>query len=149
MCVDFVYFQYKYQLNLDGTVAAYRFPYLLAGGSLVFKQESKYYEHFYNELIPNVHYAPVKDDLSDLVEKVLWAKENDAKAYKIAKNGQKFANDNLLPKDIFCYYGSLLQAFSEKTVSEISILEGMEEVQMKNVKKFCDCTLKNNNKDEL
>lgn len=148
--VKFVYFQYKYQINLDGTVAAYRFPYLLAGGSLVFKQESKYYEHFYNELIPNVHYVSVKNDLSNLVEKVLWAKDNDAVAYKIAKNGQKFANDNLLPKDILCYYGSLLQAFSEKIVSEINVFDDMEEVQAKKVNKFCDCTLNDNNKkDEL
>lgn len=41
------FFKYKYQVTLDGTVAAYRFPYLMAGDGLIFKQESGYYEHFY------------------------------------------------------------------------------------------------------
>ncbi|OWR50618.1 hypothetical protein KGM_211132 [Danaus plexippus plexippus] len=62
----FKFFDYKYQINVDGTVAAYRFPYLLAGGGLVFKQDSSYYEHFYSKLTQWEHYVPVKSDLSDL-----------------------------------------------------------------------------------
>lgn len=69
--------QYKYQLNVDGTVAAYRFPYLLAGDSLVLKQESPYYEHFYSKLEPWTHYVPMNRDLSDVVEKVQWARDHD------------------------------------------------------------------------
>lgn len=59
---------------MDGTVAAYRFPYLMLGNSLVLKQDSPYYEHFYTHLKPGVHYIPVKRDLSDLIEKIKWAK---------------------------------------------------------------------------
>lgn len=119
-------------------MAAYRLPYLLAGGSLLFKQDSKYYEHFYNQLLPYVHYIPVKIDLSDLVEKIHWAIANDAKAKEIAKNGQIFANNHLLPKDVYCYYANLLQAFSQKIVSKIDILVGMEKVEQKqNIQ--CDC----------
>jgi len=66
-------------VTLDGTVAAYRFPYLLAGDSVVLKQDSTYYEHFYKELQPDVHYVPFKRDLSDLMEKLQWAKDNDDK----------------------------------------------------------------------
>lgn len=58
-------------------MAAYRFPYLLAGDSLIFKQESIYNEHFYAALIPWKHFIPVKKDLSDLLEKLEWAKNND------------------------------------------------------------------------
>lgn len=70
-------FQYKYQINLDGTVAAYRFPYLMGGNSVVLKQDSPYYEHFYKSLEPNKHYIPFKRDLSNLREKILWAKSHD------------------------------------------------------------------------
>lgn len=70
-------FQYKYQINIDGTVAAYRLPYLLAGNSVVLKQDSIYYEHFYNELQPWKHFIPFKSDLSDLLEKLQWAKDHD------------------------------------------------------------------------
>ncbi|EPY72978.1 coiled-coil domain-containing protein 168 [Camelus ferus] len=73
----FDFFKHKYQINVDGTVAAYRLPYLLVGDSVVLKQDSIYYEHFYNELQPWKHYIPVKSNLSDLLEKLQWAKDHD------------------------------------------------------------------------
>lgn len=84
----FDFFKYKYQVNMDGTVAAYRFPYLMLGNSLVLKQDSPYYEHFYAYLMPGTHYVPIKRNLSDLIEKIKWAKENDAVALEITKAGQ-------------------------------------------------------------
>lgn len=59
---------------MDGTVAAYRFPYLMLGNSLVLKQISPYYEHFYTHLKPGTHYIHVKRSLSDLIQKIEWAK---------------------------------------------------------------------------
>lgn len=47
---------------------------------------------------------PVKSDLSDLVEKIQWAKEHDKDGLKIAKTARQFARENLLPRDILCYY---------------------------------------------
>ncbi|GJQ70474.1 hypothetical protein Trydic_g22886 [Trypoxylus dichotomus] len=140
----FDFFDYKYQVNIDGTVAAYRLPYLLGGGSLVFKQDSLYYEHFYDDLIPNIHYIPVKRDLSDLTEKIKWAIENDDVAQKISIEGQKFAVHNLLPRDIFCYYSHLINEFSKTIVSPVIILSGMELVEPSDVI-HCQCKIK----DEL
>lgn len=94
---------------MDGTVAAYRFPYLLVGDSLVFKQESEYYEHFYNELIPWVHYVPIKKNLGNLVELVNVMIESDRTARIISLNGQKYARDNLAPHHILGYYLLLFQ----------------------------------------
>lgn len=76
--------QHKYQINIDGTVAAYRLPYLLVGDSVVLKQDSIYYEHFYNELQPWKHYIPVKSNLSDLLEKLKWAKDNDEEVRSVS-----------------------------------------------------------------
>lgn len=103
----FSFFQFKYQINVDGTVAAYRMPYLLAGGGLVLKQQSPYYEHFYSQLVPWEHFVPVKRDLSDLVDRVKWARDNDDKAQQIAVNARNFANNNLLPQDVICYHAAL------------------------------------------
>lgn len=58
-------------------MAAYRLPYLLAGDSVVLKQDSGYYEHFYNELRPWEHYIPIRADLGDLLEKIQWARDHD------------------------------------------------------------------------
>lgn len=66
------FFKYKYLLNLDGTVAAYRLGSTLAGDSVVFIQESDYYEHYYRGLVPWVHYIPVNRNISDIRDKVFY-----------------------------------------------------------------------------
>ncbi|KZC09703.1 KDEL motif-containing protein 1 [Dufourea novaeangliae] len=124
----FHFFKYKYQLNIDGTVAAYRAPYLLAGDSLVLKQKSVYYEFFYNDLVPGKHYVPIKSDLSDLVEKVMWAKKHDEDALEITKAARQFARDNLLPRDVLCYHVVLFNEWSKRLKSKVKVLDNMEEV---------------------
>jgi hypothetical protein len=49
----------SYILSVDGTVAAYRLPALLAGDSAVLLPASPWREHFYAELVPWEHYIPV------------------------------------------------------------------------------------------
>ena len=62
-CILFsIYSQYKYQISIDGTVAAYRLPYLLAGDSVVLKQESPYYEYFYKEVRAHVYLFTIVGD---------------------------------------------------------------------------------------
>ncbi|XP_063229957.1 protein O-glucosyltransferase 2-like [Bacillus rossius redtenbacheri] len=124
----FRFFDYKYVINIDGTVAAYRLPYLLAGGSLVLKQESKYYEFFYKSLEPWKHYVPFSQDLGDLVQRVSWAKQHDARAEAIAGEGRRFAQEHLLPQHVFCYHAVLLHEWSRRVESPVSVLEGMEPV---------------------
>ncbi|KAG8197109.1 hypothetical protein JTE90_004369 [Oedothorax gibbosus] len=134
----FDFFKYRYQINVDGTVAAYRLPYLLAGRSLVLKQESEYYEHFYNDIQPMVHYVPFDRDLSNLVEKLQWAVDHDSEAKVIAENAQKYALENLMPKDILCYYAVLFKEYSKRLTQKTEILENMDHVKQP-VQKNCLC----------
>lgn len=57
-------FQHRYVISIDGTVAAYRLPFLLAGDSVVLKATSKHYEHFYGLLQPHAHYVSFNDTTS-------------------------------------------------------------------------------------
>ncbi|CAF0767144.1 unnamed protein product [Rotaria sordida] len=123
------FFDYKYQISLDGTVASYRLPYLLAGDGLIFKQTSSYYEHFYRDLIPYKHYIPIKKDLSDLIEKIQWAKDHDDEAQQIVKRAQRFTQRNLLPNHILCYHVQVLQEYAKRLISPIKISSDMELVQ--------------------
>jgi hypothetical protein len=43
------------------------------------------------------------------VERIQWAKDNDAEAQTIARTGQKFARENLMPQDVFCYHAVLFK----------------------------------------
>ncbi|OCT95405.1 protein O-glucosyltransferase 2 [Xenopus laevis] len=136
----FDFFKYKYQILIDGTVAAYRMPYLLAGNSVILKQDSLYYEHFYNELQPWKHYVPFKRDLSDLLEKIQWVKDHDAKAKRIAEAGREFARNNLMGDHIFCYYFKLFQAYANLQINEPKIREGMKIVEFSSNDLFpCEC----------
>ncbi|XP_030561243.1 protein O-glucosyltransferase 2-like [Drosophila novamexicana] len=139
------FFKYKYQLNIDGAVAAYRLPYLLAGGSLVLKQDSPYYEHFYSKLVPYKHFVPIKRDLSDVIEKIAWAKENDARVKEIVSNARAFVEANLLPQHIYCYHMILFKEWSNRLVAPIDVLQGMEKL---NSSYTCSCKQKQF-KDEL
>lgn len=122
----FDFFKYKYQVNVDGTVAAYRFPYLMLGDSLVLKQDSHYYEHFYIHLEAGTHYIPVKRDLSDLLDKIQWAKENDAEARRVARAGQAVARELLQPSRLYCYYYSALLMYSQRQSGQPARHKDME-----------------------
>ncbi|KAK7892042.1 hypothetical protein WMY93_024005 [Mugilogobius chulae] len=123
---------YKYQVNIDGTVAAYRFPYLMLGNSLVLKQDSHYYEHFYIHLKPGTHYIPVKRDLSNLLGKIHWAKENDAEAQKISRAGQDAARELLKPSRLYCYYYNALLMYSQRQNGQPQRHKDMEHVPQPN-----------------
>ncbi|KAL0985529.1 hypothetical protein UPYG_G00158110 [Umbra pygmaea] len=146
----FDFFKYKYQINIDGTVAAYRLPYLLAGNSVVLKQDSAYYEHFYNELRPWEHYIPVRADLADLLEKIQWSRQHDEEARKIALAGQQFARNHLMGDSIFCYSYKLFQEYAKLQVTEPKVRDGMEPVEQPTDDLFpCSCHRKQQAKEEL
>lgn len=146
----FDFFKYKYQIHVDGTVAAYRLPYLLAGDSVVLKQESKYYEFFYRDLEPMVHYVPFQRDLFDIVTRLEWAKSNDETVKKIARNGQNFARENLMADQIFCYHAVLFKDYAQRLVNRIKVREGMDLVeQPSDSKSQCNCRTLQIHKDEL
>ncbi|CAI9558844.1 unnamed protein product [Staurois parvus] len=145
----FDFFKYKYQVNVDGTVAAYRFPYLMLGDSLVLKQSSSYYEHFYSALKPGKHYIPIKRNLGDLIEKIRWAKENDEEVKKIAKEGQTLARELLQPQRLYCYYYKVFQTYAKRQTSRPEVRDNMELVpQPDDNTTICKCHRKKS-KDEL
>ncbi|CAH2067126.1 unnamed protein product, partial [Iphiclides podalirius] len=142
----FKFFDYKYQINVDGTVAAYRYPYLLAGGGMVLKQESPFYEHFYHQLREWEHYVPVASDLSNLVERIKWARNHDKEAHDIANNARKFASENLLPQNIICYHAILLSEWSKKISSKVIVLDGMTHIPQPKFQ--CDCQMQKKSSHE-
>ena len=45
-----------------------------------------------DKLVEYEHYVPVKHDLSDLIEKIEWCRNNDNKCKIISENAKKFYN---------------------------------------------------------
>lgn len=80
---DFI--KYKIFFIIDGVVIASNHMWGFATGSIPFMiTNAKFW--FKDLIAPHVHYIPVKYDLSDLIEKIEWVKNNDSEARKIAEN---------------------------------------------------------------
>jgi len=99
---------YKYLINIDGHVSAYRLSLELESGSCILMVESKYRLWYKDMLKPYIHYIPIKSDLSDLIEKIKWCKNNDEKCETIASNAKLFADTYLSKKGILDYLEKLL-----------------------------------------
>jgi hypothetical protein len=97
------YSDYKYILQIDGNVAAYRLAKTMLLGSVILIVQSDYSLWYQDLLEPFVHYVPIKSDLSNLVEMIEWCKLNDKKCKTIAKNAKKLAEKILTKKFLFEY----------------------------------------------
>ena len=100
--------QYKYIINIDGHVCAYRLSLELFTGSCILLVGSKYKLWYSHLLKPYKHYIPIKSDLSDLVDKIKWCKNHDMGCKKIAQNARSFANKYLDKDGILDYTQALL-----------------------------------------
>ncbi|MDJ0651884.1 MAG: glycosyl transferase family 90 [Simkaniaceae bacterium] len=107
--------KYRYQIALDGEHATNPgYLWRLLSGCLVFKQESPYSQWFYAGLKPNVHFIPVNRNLSDLVNKIQYARNNDAECKKIATQGREFAETYLSLDKFFDHAYYVLLKFSQQ-----------------------------------
>ncbi|MEP9390304.1 glycosyl transferase family 90 [Mesorhizobium sp. KR9-304] len=84
----------KFALDIDGHTNTWsNFLVRMHLGCCVIKVDSQhgYRQWYYDRIRPWEHFVPVKADMSDLVEKIEWARSHDAEAKTIAANGQAFA----------------------------------------------------------
>ena len=79
-------------------------PYLLGGDALVMKQDSVYYEHFYKDMVPYRHYIPIKNDLSDLLDRLQWARDNDKEVCAVCGGIQCYRESTMV---LPCIFGKL------------------------------------------
>ena len=92
--------QYKFILSIEGNDVATNLKWILSSNSLCFMPTPKFETWFMEgKLIPNVHYVHLKDDYSDMLEKMDYYSKNEEQALTIIKNGQawvsRFQNEKL------------------------------------------------------
>jgi hypothetical protein len=103
---------YKYIIHIDGNVNAYRLLTTMRTGSLILRVESEYKSWAEHLLFPNVHYIPIKPDLSDLEKKINWCLENDDKCKIISRKGLEFSMNILNGDFIKSYFQKILWELS-------------------------------------
>lgn len=105
--------EYKYILNLEGNVAAYRLSYELSSGSVILLAKSKWEMWYTRMLKPYVHYVPVQENLSDLTTQIIWCIKNDEKCHEIAKNAKRFYDIYLGTAGVLDFWQKRLWHMSE------------------------------------
>lgn len=99
--------KYKYQLEIDGHVSPFRLSFDMSYNSVLLIVKSKYKMWFSDMLVEYEHYVPIKEDLSDLIDKIKWCQNNDEKCKQISINAMNFYKKYLNKDGILDYLQNL------------------------------------------
>jgi hypothetical protein len=104
--------RYRYLIDIGGNGYSGRLKYLLFSKRPLLLVDRIYVEYFHHELIPYVHYVPVKMDLSDLVEKVLWLRNHPQEGEAMAAAAQEFALQEFTEQKLIERVASVFQSIN-------------------------------------
>ena len=80
---------------------------------IVFKSESELREFWYRDLVPYVHYIPVKSDFSDLLLQVeVVSKWSLSKQKSIISSVNAYVQTHLSENSLDCYMITLLREYA-------------------------------------
>ena len=106
---------YKYLITLDGATCTFPgYLWRLASNSLTMKQETDNMQWYYHLLQPYVHYIPLKYDISDLEEKIIYMRKHDQEMQEIVKNANRLIEQNLQSEHLYGYMVELLNQYAAK-----------------------------------
>lgn len=99
-CLD-----YKYQVLISGIVSPWSSDWKIQAGRVIFKQQMPWEVYWDPLFLPWVHYIPVSEDLSDFVDKMLWAMWHDDECKEMAKRSRDFILTHAKPEHmaLYCY----------------------------------------------
>lgn len=107
--------QYKYIVNVDGHVTAFRLSLELNMGSVILLVDSPWKIWYSKMLEPYIHYVPVKYDMSNLFEQIEWCRQHDGDCSIIADNARDFYRTYLQKKGVIDYMQKLLVTMRRET----------------------------------
>lgn len=103
-------FKSKYVVLVDGNGWPEKVAGIMLSGSLVFLA-TIHEDWVIRQLTDGVHYIKVKPDLSDLLDKIEWAYENDDEARAIAENGRRLTTKKFDVNNLQVYNAFLMMEY--------------------------------------
>ncbi len=107
---------FKFAIDIDGNSNAWTNLFTrLIMGCCVLKVASPlgFRQWYYSDLEAWTHYVPVRPDLSDLTDQIVWCRNNANECSRIAANGQAFAMARTWERELDCGIQRLSKAFNE------------------------------------
>jgi Glycosyl transferase family 90 len=98
---------FKYIINVSGHVRAHRLSAEFSYGSVILIVGGRYKLWFEKSIKEWVHYVPVKEDLSDLIQQIDWCEANDTECRKIALAARQFYEKYLSREAVLDYLETL------------------------------------------
>jgi len=90
--------KYKFILSLEGIDVASNLKWIMSSNSIAFSQPLKFETWFMEgTLIPGVHYAELKDDFSDVEEKMEYYNSHPREAKEVVENAHRYVDQFLNP----------------------------------------------------
>ena len=111
--------KYKYIVSLDGNGAAWTRPLYISFSSSLLLYQTDYVQWFQPALQQDIHYLPVERDLSNLLEQINWAKENESEVIEMIKNANIVANKCFTPAAIKEHLRYILKQYANKFTYKI------------------------------
>eukprot|EP01038_Epipyxis_sp_PR26KG_P014521 gene14521-19494_t len=108
---------YKYLIYAEGHCAACRYGFMMQLGSVILKVTSKCVADsmwYFPLLQPYIDHIPIKQDLSDLEEKLLWCHSHDKECEIIANNAKLFYQKYISREGILDYIQSICMEISKR-----------------------------------
>ncbi len=113
--------RFKYILHIDGNVAAYRLGVSLLLGSCILFQDTGSRLWFQHMMKPGVHYIPIKEDLSDLIEKIEWCRQHDEECRQIAEAALELGQIIMTKDAVMDYFAATMWALATKADAKKSL----------------------------
>ncbi|KAJ7840853.1 glycosyl transferase family 90-domain-containing protein, partial [Mycena olivaceomarginata] len=92
----------KYVIDVDGNGWSSRFKRLMNSGSLIFKATT-YPEWFTDRLAPWVHYVPIQNSYTDLLDALVFFRAHDEAGARIAAAGREWSRRYWRTDDLTAY----------------------------------------------
>jgi hypothetical protein len=115
---------FKYILHIDGFVSAWRMAQEMMTMSVILKVDSPWLEHYYEDLKPWVHYIPIKSDLSDLIQTIMWCNDHVDECEIIANNALTYAKAAFTKERLFSYM--MTEIYGKPKLDSIPMGVGIE-----------------------
>ncbi len=106
--------QFRYLLDIDGDSCGYsRCYWILLSDCLMMKVQSPNIQWYYSLLKPYENYLPIKEDLSDVIQQIRWARKNDELCQKMAQKATTLAKTHLTQEKTLLYLDYLLRNYAK------------------------------------
>ncbi|MBR1450377.1 MAG: hypothetical protein IJ591_01535 [Lachnospiraceae bacterium] len=104
--------KFKYTLDIRGYGWTDRIKVLMQLGRPVFIVDRPYSEWYFDKLVPMEHFVPVKEDLSDLIERYDHLEVHPEEYDRIVNGAAKFVKENFSPEAILKSLKEVVYAFT-------------------------------------